>query len=137
MTERKMTGQFSLWVAVLFALMLVPLVGLRAQSTTATPGPVGPPTPNRQGINRGELARFDNQYLDKHPKVARQLNRNPRLVDNSAYMRKHPQLARYLKNHPAIRQNIRQHPNAFRNRERRYERHENRPRAALKNDRVR
>ena len=134
-TERTMTGPFTLLAAALFALMLAPL-GLGAQSTAATPGPVGPPTSNPQRINRGQFARFDKQYLDKHPKVARELNRNPRLVDNPAYLRKHPQLTHYLKNHPAIRHNMRQHPDAFRNRERRYERHENRPRAALRNDRV-
>ncbi|GEM_PF-3264353 len=135
-TERTSKGQFSLLVAVLFTLMLAPLAALHAQSTAATPGPVGPPTPNRQGIDRSELARFDNQYLDKHPKVARQLNRNPRLVDNPAYMRNHPHLAHYLKNHPAIRRNLRQHPYAFRNRERQHEHHENHPRAALRNDRA-
>ena len=133
-TERSMSRPFTLLAAALFALMLAPL-GLWAQSTAATLGPVGPPTPNRQGIHRRELARFDNQYLDKHPRVARELNRNPRLVDNPGYMRKHPQLAHYFKNHPAIRQNLRQHPVAFRNHERRYERHENRPRAVIRNDR--
>ncbi|HLI29883.1 MAG TPA: hypothetical protein VKV79_02140 [Terriglobia bacterium] len=78
-------------------------------------------------ISRGELARFDNGYLDKHPRVAQQLNRNPRLVDNPNYLRRHPQLAGYLRNHPEIRLDIRQHPYAFQRRERQYERHEGMP----------
>ncbi|MGH9431743.1 MAG: hypothetical protein ACRD3T_09385 [Terriglobia bacterium] len=133
-TSTRLGRRFSLLFAVLLALMLTPLAGLRAQSTAATPGPVGPPTPApNQQIKGGEVARFDNQYLDNHPRVARELNRNPRLVDNPAYLKKHPQLAHYLKNHPAIRRNIRQHPYAFRNRERQYQHHENRgPRATAK-----
>jgi hypothetical protein len=209
-TERTLTGQVSLWLAVLLTLMMASPRGMWAQTDTPAPGPAGPPNPQinrtelnnfdrfldthpwdrkaisqnpsllnnpqflsthphlqtflnnhpgvsrqvqlnpnrfvnhekmfeRRGedINRGELARFDRQYLDKHPQVARQLNRNPRLVDNPQFMQKHPGLQRYFKNHPEIRQDIREHPYAFRNRERQYERQENRRAAGFKNPRNR
>ena len=81
---------------------------------------------NQRGgdISRAEAGRFDNQYMDHHPGVARQLSQHPGLVDNKQYMASHPQLANYLKSHPEVRKDIKEHPKAFMNRERQYQRHE-------------
>ena len=38
------------------------------------------------GITGGEVARFDNGYLDKHPEVAEALAKDPRLVDNQQFI---------------------------------------------------
>jgi hypothetical protein len=72
---------------------------------------------------RGELARFD-QFLDGHPEVARELRRDPSLVDNQEYEKNHPELQAYLADHPQIREEIKENPNAFMRQEDRYDRHE-------------
>ena len=72
---------------------------------------------------RGELARFD-QFLDGHPEVARELRRDPSLVDNQEYEKNHPELQAYLADHPQIREAIKENPNAFMREEDRYDRHE-------------
>src|ERR1700723_1449525 len=74
-------------------------------------------------ITRRELARFD-QFLDGHPEVARELRRDPSLVDNQEYEKNHPELQAYLADHPQIREAIKENPNAFMREEDRYDRHE-------------
>lgn len=78
---------------------------------------------NGGDISRHEAANADN-YLDRHPEVASQLQRNPRLIDNPQYLAQHPQLQSYLQNHPEVRQDWKQHPYAFEKRERQYEHNE-------------
>jgi hypothetical protein len=72
-------------------------------------------------INRGELRRADN-YFDSHPEVARELSKNPKLVDDRAYVNNHPGLKDFLEDHPKVREDIKEHPNAFMKRERKFER---------------
>lgn len=77
-------------------------------------------------VSRAEAASFD-RYLDAHPDVARQLRKNPSLVDDKQFVQQHPELGEYLQNHPRVREDIRQHPRAFVHRERQFERHEGGP----------
>jgi len=70
----------------------------------------------------GPVARFDNGYLDSHPQVAQQLNRDPRLADNPQFLATHPGLDSYLATHPQVRARLQQHPGRFMNGERNYER---------------
>ncbi len=74
-------------------------------------------------IDRRELANFD-RFLDNHRETAQQLRRDPSLVDNSQYMRDHPELQTYLQDHPAVRQQIKVNPDAFMHAEDRYDRAE-------------
>ncbi len=53
--------------------------------------------------------RFDEGYVDQHPKVARQLEVNPALIDNRQYVEQHPGLDEYLENHPKVRRDLREH----------------------------
>ena len=71
----------------------------------------------------GPVGRFDNGYLDKHPEVAGQLGRDPRLVDNPQFLATHPGLDDYFKNHPEIREELQNHPDRFMAREHYYENH--------------
>jgi hypothetical protein len=73
-------------------------------------------------ITRGQLGRFDTGYLDDHPAAARQLQQNPRLIDDPQFLANHPGLKAYLNNHPEIREDIKEHPDAFMDREKRFER---------------
>jgi hypothetical protein len=83
---------------------------------------------DNRGINREELARFD-QFLDNHREIAEQLRKDPSLVDNSEYVKNHPELQTYLQDHPAIRTQIKENPNAFMRAEDRFDyREDNRDR---------
>ena len=75
---------------------------------------------NGGDISRGELARTDN-YFDKHPEVAKELSKNPRLVDDPQYVANHPGLKDFLEDHPKVREDIKSHPNAFMKRYNKYE----------------
>ena len=70
-------------------------------------------------INRHELESFDG-FLDANPEVARELIKNPSLIDDQSFVNKHQNLARYLQNHPGVRQEIRENPQDFMQREQRF-----------------
>jgi len=72
-------------------------------------------------ISRAELSRFDRGYLDEHPEVARELAKNPGLVDDPKFMAQHPGLRNFVQNHPEIKEDLKQHPDAFMDREQRFE----------------
>lgn len=91
--------------------------------TFASAGMAQYPNP---GITRGEVARFDNGYLDEHPEVARQLGHNPRLVDNPQFLATHPGLDSYFANHPGVRTELQAHPDRFMTDEWRFNRWEDR-----------
>lgn len=74
-------------------------------------------------ITRRELRNFD-RYLDKHPEVAKELKKDPSLVNNEAFLEKHPGLKKFLANHPGVKEELKENPRVFMNRERRFERHE-------------
>lgn len=78
---------------------------------------------NGGDVSRAEAGRAD-RYFDQHPKLARQLQRNPKLVDNPEFMENHPGFQNYLQKHPEIKDDIKQNPYAFQKRQRQYERHE-------------
>jgi len=69
-----------------------------------------------------DVARFD-QFLDSHPEVAQQLRQNPSLVDDRDFVNSHPALQDYLRDNPGVREEIRQNPDAFMQREQRFDDH--------------
>src|SRR5438876_11855689 len=71
-------------------------------------------------ITRQELKNFD-RFLDAHPAIDKELQKNPVLVKDPAYLAAHPQLKEFLENHPGVREEIRENPRVFMNRERRFE----------------
>jgi hypothetical protein len=74
----------------------------------------------------GAVSRFDEGYLDKHPEVARELSRNPRLADDPQFLASHPGLQSYLESHPGVRADLQRNPGHFMSAERNYERAEGR-----------
>ncbi len=60
-------------------------------------------------------------YMDAHPDVAQQLNRDPALVDNRIYVDHHPGLEDYLRDHPIARRDWRSHPYEYMAAEHRYD----------------
>src|SRR5437588_9648370 len=82
-------------------------------------------TPNLD-ITRQELANFD-RFLDTHPEIAKQLQANPSLINNPEWVENHPDLRAFLASHPGVREEIRETPRYFMQREQRFESTENRP----------
>jgi hypothetical protein len=53
------------------------------------------------------------EYLSKHPALAKQLNENPRLIDDPKFLAAHPSLQNYMNEHPSVANEWRAHPEAF------------------------
>src|SRR5207244_4322581 len=53
-------------------------------------------------ITRQELLNFDN-FLDSHPAIERDLQKDPLLLKNAAYISAHPELRTFLASNPGIR----------------------------------
>ncbi len=84
-------------------------------------------------MTRREISGMDN-FLDKHPEIAEQLQRNPSLINNKDFVQNHPDLQQFLQEHPGIREQFAANPQAFMNREQRFEQHEE-PQETINNDR--
>ena len=105
MTRRNYVMQMVLLLALSVSLAAVPS---RAQQAT------------ENDINRTELNNF-NRFLDSHPKVAQELRNNPRLVDDPAYLSKHPDLQKFISVHPRVREELKENPQTFMNREQKFD----------------
>jgi hypothetical protein len=66
--------------------------------------------------------RNTDRYLDEHPEVSRQLNADPRLIDNRQYVDSHPGLHEFLETHPDARHQWKSQPYNYMHREDRYDR---------------
>jgi hypothetical protein len=95
-------------VAILLAVPCVPRIQAQAKGNDTT---------------KSELRNFDG-YLDKHPDVRADLERNPKLIDDPGYLSKHPHLKTFLEHHPNTREELRENPQAFMHRENRYDKKE-------------
>jgi len=78
-------------------------------------------------ITRTELANMD-RFMDSHPEIAEQLRKDPSLVDNKHFVDSHPALQQFLADHPGVREEFKEHPEAFMRDEERFDRHEDRGR---------
>ena len=61
---------------------------------------------------REERIHFD-RFLDSHREIAEQLRRDPKLINDEAYVKGHPELQTYLQDHPEFREAVRKDPDAF------------------------
>jgi hypothetical protein len=69
---------------------------------------------------RQELLNFD-RFLDSHPAIEQDLKKTPALVNDSGYLSAHPELKEFLNTHPGVREEIRENPQGFMNRETRFD----------------
>jgi len=72
---------------------------------------------------QGVLSRMD-QFLDSHPEIAQQLQKDPSLINNKQFVKSHPALQQFLASHSEAQQQFEANPNAFMHREDRYDRRE-------------
>ena len=82
---------------------------------------IAPPATTAYGEHHEYVEGFDN-YLDQHPDLSAQLGKNPRLIDDPAYLANHPELREYLHAHPHQAMAFRSHPDRFMHREHVYNR---------------
>jgi hypothetical protein len=96
---------------------------LSAALATPLMAQMAPPPPVNTGYGEHHpyVEGFDN-YLDKHPDVNAELSRDPRLIDDPAYLANHPELRDYMHDHPRERMAFREHPGHFMHREHVYDR---------------
>ena len=97
------------WFLVLVLLVCFPSTGKAQQ--------------NDNDVTRSELQNFD-AYLDKHLDVRADLSRNPNLIDDAAYLNRHPHLKNFLKHHPNTRRELKENPAGFMQREKAREKSE-------------
>jgi len=70
--------------------------------------------------HRRELARFD-WFLDSHPDIRHELARRPELANRGEYLANHADLREFLDRHPGVREQLRDNPREFMDREARFE----------------
>jgi len=71
-------------------------------------------------LRRGELAHFD-WFLDSHPEIRHALMRHPELALSDRYLGDHPDLRAFLDRHPVVRDDLKNDPRGFMDREARLE----------------
>jgi len=76
-----------------------------------------------EDITNTELRNFDN-FLDSHPQISKDLQKNPGLMDDQNYVNSHPELKEFLSTHAGVREQVREHPGIFMKREQKYEKNE-------------
>jgi hypothetical protein len=74
-------------------------------------------------ITHREAASLD-VFLDTHPGVEKDLQKDPTLVKNPDFLAKHPEFSEYLGKHPAVKADLVENPKAFMKREAKYEKNE-------------
>ncbi len=101
----------------------MPSQNAQAQNTQTQGGTMSRENRNGRGnpdLTQGEIASFD-QFLDDHQDINKQLEKNPQLVNEAGYMKKHKALETYLNQHPGVREELTENPAYFMNRENRFE----------------
>jgi phage-related protein len=68
-------------------------------------------------ITLAEVRSFD-AFLDTHPALEKDLERDPALIRDPRYLASHPELREYLNRHPAVAADLRESPRVFMWRER-------------------
>jgi phage-related protein len=77
-------------------------------------------------VTRRELMNMD-RFLDAHPEIAQQLQKDPSLIDNQKFLGDHPALRQFLAEHPGVREAYERNPNLFMRDEDRFDHNGNRP----------
>ena len=97
-------------------LVVIWAAGLAHAQTGQTPTM----TPASPDVTRQQLADFST-FLNDHPELAGQLQKDPSLMDNREFVDSRPELQQFLQRHPEIRAEINENPNEFMRREDRYQ----------------
>jgi hypothetical protein len=110
-----------------YCLMLLTLAAIALPTPASAQSQSAPSqgtTSGDQDVTRRELANMD-RFLDSHPEIAEQLRKDPSLVDNKEFVQSHPEFQKFLADHPGVREQFKEHPDAFMRDEERFDRRDN------------
>jgi hypothetical protein len=81
--------------------------------------------PSKEGndLTKQEIKTWDG-FLDSHPNIAQDLQRDPQKVNDAEWVSKHPELQSFLSDHPKVREELKKNPSKVMNREKGFERSE-------------
>jgi hypothetical protein len=65
---------------------------------------LGPPGTQPHSHSEANRPSFD--FLGEHPRIRHELEANPNLVNNPAYLRDHPQFIDFFRNHDEVRREL-------------------------------
>lgn len=74
-------------------------------------------------LTKQEIKTWDS-FLDSHPKIAEDLQKDPQRVNDPGFVSSHPELQSFLSNHPGVREELKENPSKVMNRENKYEKTE-------------
>jgi phage-related protein len=95
-----------------FLAAFLSIVGLTARTT---------PLHAANKVTLHELQVFDN-FLDAHPAIDKDLQKNPTLATDKKYLAAHPDLKNFLEAHPGVRSEVKDRPRFFIRREEQFDR---------------
>jgi hypothetical protein len=126
--EVRVMRPFAVFIAVgLVGCLAVPAVGQERMSPAAAQSEGGTKvlgtvvhgnttivfeSAGTRGIDSDRLMTWD-QFAEEHPKIATTLEYKPSLVNDSAYLGKHPELATFFQAHPDIKEAMEENPGNF------------------------
>jgi hypothetical protein len=79
----------------------------------ANPNSVVNRTENMAGHDAMHEVKTTDAFLAKHPETAKELEKDPNLINNKQYLAQHPALQNYLNTHPNTASEWQNHPGAF------------------------
>lgn len=131
LTDMKRTGLTTRYVLSTLALSsLVWAAPAGAQSQGMTPQTQQTAPQQAPGdVTRADLSTMY-AFMDSHPDIAQELQKDPSLVDNRQYLADHPQLEQLLASHPELRDAIKSNPNAYMRQQDRFDRGKDRTEVA-------
>jgi hypothetical protein len=95
-------------------------IGLSLLFFIAISRPAAAQTSDPQKVNRAAIANFD-AFLDAHPGIEQDLEKDPKLMNNSNYLASHPELKTFLASQPALNAQATHNPRELMNRVNRFE----------------
>ncbi len=93
-------------VALLSGTLALPALAQVGTAPSASP-------PASHPVQPGNPERHFAEYLKKHPGIQGDLQRDPALVRDPAYLKAHPDLNEYFAKHPGVAEAFRAHPSQF------------------------
>jgi hypothetical protein len=74
-------------------------------------------------LTKQEIKTWDS-FLDSHPGIAQDLQKDPQKVNDPGWVSRHPELESFLGDHPKVREELKENPSKVMNREKSFERSE-------------
>jgi hypothetical protein len=74
-------------------------------------------------VTKQEIKTWDS-FLDSHPNIAADLQKDPQRVNDPGFISSHPELQSFLNDHPNVREELKENPTKVMNRENKYEKTE-------------